>query len=149
MEILKDRSINYILSLIVQLKKDYGIEFTYKDIKELVEANHNLGRPDLARLCVKYGHAKTIQEAFDKYLIQMYERLRKYNIKPSAEECIKLIHNAGGDAILAHPYQLKLFPHQLEYKLTELITYGLDGIELYHSNHTPEQIELYKFIPYT
>ena len=60
------------------------------------------------------------------------------------KNCIKLIHDAGGYAILAHPYQLKLFPHQLEYKLAELISYGLDGIELYHSNHTEEQIELYK-----
>lgn len=51
---LKDNSINSVLSLIEQLKRDYGIYFGYNDIKELVNATHNLGRVDLAKLCVKY-----------------------------------------------------------------------------------------------
>ena len=49
---LRDNSINSVLSIMEQIKRDYGIIFKYEDIKELVNANHNLGRPDLARLCI-------------------------------------------------------------------------------------------------
>ena len=47
---LKDKSTNSVISLIEQLKKDYKIYFTHEEIKELINANHKLGRPDLARL---------------------------------------------------------------------------------------------------
>lgn len=44
MVVLKDNSINQVLSIMEQIKRDYGIRFSYEDIKELVNANHNLGR---------------------------------------------------------------------------------------------------------
>ena len=37
---LKDISINSVLSIMEQIKRDYGIRFRYDDIKELVNANH-------------------------------------------------------------------------------------------------------------
>ena len=46
---LKDNSINSVLSIMEQIKRDYGIRFSYEDIKELINANHNLGRPDLVK----------------------------------------------------------------------------------------------------
>ena len=57
---LKNISFQRELSLIEQLKKDYKIEFDYQDIVELLNSNHNLGRPDLAKLLIKYGKAKTV-----------------------------------------------------------------------------------------
>lgn len=48
MDELKDNSINSVLSIMEQIKRDYGIRFCYDDIRDLVNANHNLGRPDLA-----------------------------------------------------------------------------------------------------
>ena len=78
---LRDNSINYVLSIMEQIKRDYGIRFGYEDIKELVNANHNLGRPDLARLCVKYGYAVSIPDAFDKYLVDAFNKTRKIILK--------------------------------------------------------------------
>ena len=76
---LKDNSINSVLSIMEQIKRDYGIRFGYDDIKELVNANHNLGRQDLAKLCVKYGYATSSQDAFDKYLIDAHNKTRQTN----------------------------------------------------------------------
>ena len=53
---LKDNSVNSVLSVIEQIKKDYNIFFTYQELKELINANHNLGRPDIARLLIKKGY---------------------------------------------------------------------------------------------
>ena len=63
---LKDNSINSVLSILEQIKRDYGIVFCYEDIRKLINANHNLGRIDIAKLCIKYGYATTINDYFNK-----------------------------------------------------------------------------------
>ena len=143
---LKDKSTNSVISLIEQLKKDYKIYFTHEEIKELINANHNLGRPDLARLLIKKGYVKTVQEAFDKYLIAAYDKTRKVNKNLKPEECIKLILNSGGIPVLAHPHSLELDNKQLEILIRKMIKQGLKGIEVYHSDHTKEKEEFYLYL---
>ena len=143
---LKDKSTNSVISLIEQLKKDYKIYFTHEEIKELINANHNLGRPDLARLLIKKGYVKTVQEAFDKYLIAAYDKTRKVNKNLKPEECIKLILNSGGIPVLAHPHSLELDNKKLEILIRKMIKQGLKGIEVYHSDHTKEKEEFYLYL---
>ena len=143
---LKDKSTNSVISLIEQLKKDYKIYFTHEEIKVLINANHNLGRPDLARLLIKKGYVKTVQEAFDKYLIAAYDKTRKINKNLKPEECIKLILNSGGIPVLAHPHSLELDNKQLEILIRKMIKQGLKGIEVYHSDHTKEKEEFYLYL---
>lgn len=143
MTVLKDNSINSVLSIMEQIKRDYGIRFGYEDIKSLVNANHNLGRPDLAKLCVKYGYATTIQDAFDKYLIEAYNKTRKSGKGLEYQECLELISNSGGIPVLAHPKSLELTEKELMILLKDMISYGLKGIEVYHSSHTKEEMEYF------
>lgn len=143
MTVLKDNSINSVLSIMEQIKRDYGIRFGYEDIKNLVNANHNLGRPDLAKLCVKYGYATTIQDAFDKYLIEAYNKTRKSGKGLEYQECLELISNSGGIPVLAHPKSLELTEKELMILLKDMISYGLKGIEVYHSSHTKEEMEYF------
>ena len=143
MEELQNNSINSVLSIIEQIKRDYGIIFSYQELKDLVNAPHNIGRPDIAKLCVKNGYAKTIQEAFDLYLIDAHQKTRENNKGLSHEECIKLILNSGGIPVLAHPHSLELNEKELLLLIKEMINNGLQGIEVYHSNHSEEQTNLY------
>lgn len=143
MEQIKDNSINSVLSIMEQIKRDYGIVFKYSDIKELVNSNHNLGRPDLAKLCVKYGYASSIQDAFDKYLIEAYNKTRSTSKGLSYQECIELILQSKGIPILAHPKSLELPEKEFLILLKEMINLGLKGIEVYHSSHTEEEIKYY------
>ncbi len=143
MSFLKTKSINSVISLIEQLKKDYKIYFTYEEIKELVNYNHNLGRPDLARLLIRKGYVKTVQEAFDKYLIKAYDKTRKVNKNLTYKECIQLITNSGGIPVLAHPHSLELDNEKLEKLIHKMIKLGLRGIEVYHSKNTKEEEKFY------
>lgn len=138
---LKDNSINSVLSVIEQIKKDYNIFFTYQELKELINANRNLGRPDIAKLLIKKGYVKTVQEAFDKYLIDAYNKIngRKKGIHYS--ECIELISKSNGIPILAHPKTLQLNDKELLILLKHMISCGLVGIEAYHSTHTKKDVE--------
>ena len=148
MSFLKTKSINSVISLIEQLKKDYKIYFTYEEIKELVNYNHNLGRPDLARLLIRKGYVKTVQEAFDKYLIKAYDKTRKVNKNLTYKECIQLITNSGGIPVLAHPHSLELDNEKLEKLIRKMIKLGLRGIEVYHSKNTKEEEKFYLELAY-
>lgn len=140
---LKDNSINSVLSIMEQIKRDYGIMFRYDDIKDLVNVNHNLGRPDLAKLCVKYGYAETVQDAFDKYLIDAHNKTRQTSKGLKYQECIDLIINSGGVPVLAHPKSLELNKKEFLILLKDMINCGLKGIEVYHSSHTKEEMKYY------
>ena len=140
---LKDNSINSVLSIMEQIKRDYGIRFGYDDIKELVNANHNLGRPDLAKLCVKYGYVTSSQDAFDKYLIDAYNKTRQTSKGLQYQECLELIKNSGGIPVLAHPKSLELSEKEFLILLKEMISCGLKGIEVYHSSHSKEEMNYY------
>lgn len=143
MIVLKDNSINSVLSIMEQIKRDYGIRFGYDDIKELVNANHNLGRPDLAKLCVKYGYATSSQDAFDKYLIDAHNKTRQTSKGLQYQECLELITNSGGIPVLAHPKSLELSEKEFLILLKEMISCGLKGIEVYHSSHSKEEMDYY------
>ena len=143
MDELKDNSINSVLSIMEQIKRDYGIIFRYKDIKELVNSNHNIGRVDLAKLCIKYGYAKSVKEAFDKYLIDAHNKTRTTRKGLQYEECIELILKSNGIPVLAHPKSLQLSEKEFLILLKELINNGLKGIEVYHSSHTKEEMNYY------
>ena len=140
---LKDNSINSVLSIIEQIKRDYGIRFSYDDIRELVNTNHNLGRPDIAKLCVKYGYAATIQDAFDKYLIEAYNKTRQTSKCLQYQECLELIKNSGGIPVLAHPKSLELSEKDFLTLLQDMISCGLEGIEVYHSSFSKSEMDYY------
>lgn len=140
---LKDNSINSLLSIMEQIKKDYKTIFKYDDIKELINSNQNLGRPDLAILCVKYGYAKSVQEAFDKYLINAFNNTRSSNKGLQYQECIDLILKSGGIQVLAHSKTLQLSKKKLLILLKEMIQNGLMGIEVFHPIQNQEDIDFY------
>jgi hypothetical protein len=123
---------------------NFGFKLTTEEL--IQEAGSDLvGRPHFANLMMRKGYVETYQEAFDKYLKKgapLY--MSKKRFEP--DHAIELIHKAGGIAIMAHPYQTKLEDEALEALVKELVSYGLDGIEVFYSQHTPEQIAQYKEI---
>lgn len=140
---LRNNSVYSVISLIYQIKKDYSIKFSTEDLQELINAKRNIGRPDIAKLCIKYGYSQTVQEAFDKYLKFAYEKNKVTNKGLIYQECIKLIKKAGGIPVLAHPKTLLKNYVELYSLLKEMKENGLMGIEVYHSDHTQEEIKSY------
>ena len=104
-----------------------------------------LGRPHLARILVNKGVVGSIQEAFDRYFAAGRPCYApKSRLTPQA--AIDLVHAAGGAALLAHPYQLGLSDEALADQVAAWQALGLDGIEVYYSRHTPEQITRYQVL---
>ncbi len=109
--------------------KEIGIEITLETVQEIA-GNSAIGRPHIADALLKVGAVKSYESAFGKYIgnnCRAY--VPKKNITPP--EAIDLIHRAGGLAFLAHPGLGNAFLH-----LDDFIKLGLDGIEIYHPNHS-------------
>ena len=128
----------------IENMKELGFDISLEELEK--EAGGELiGRPHFANLFAEKGYVSSYQEAFDKYLDKgkpLY--LNKKRLKP--EKAIKLILAAGGIPVIAHPYQTKLNDEKLEDLVAELEQYGLRGIEVYYSQHTPEQIRFYSYL---
>jgi hypothetical protein len=55
-----------------------------------------------------------------------------------------MIIDSGGISVLAHPIQLRLQnDEKLESVMRELIDLGLGGLEVMHSDHTPDLVSKY------
>lgn len=98
----------------------------------------NVGRPHLARVLVQRGYVGSTDEAFARYL---GEGKPVYVPRPDVTiaEAIRVIHEAGGLASLAHPAL-----HNRDEAIPDLIAAGMDAIEVYHVTHTPGQARHYR-----
>ncbi|HSQ19348.1 MAG TPA: PHP domain-containing protein [Blastocatellia bacterium] len=122
-----------------------GFDISYDEVAK-VAGNEVVGRPHFARVMIEKGYVASIQEAFDRFLKKDAPAyVEKARLSPA--ESIALIHQAGGVAVLAHPYQLKLESYEAADELVgELAGFGLDGIEALYSRHSPGQRESYSEI---
>ena len=141
---LKQVSINSVKAIVKQIDIDYGIKLPKEELDMLLSSSRNIGRPDIAKLLIKYGYVNDVSEAFKKYLILAYDKTRAYRKLLTYESCIELILKSGGIPVLAHPKSLKLSNKELYILLKEMISVGLMGIEVYHSSHSKEEMQLYE-----
>ena len=119
-----------------------GFEITLEELRK-VSGGKIIGKPHFAKVFLQKKYINTKNEIFDNYFNKPpLNAIKKTSF--SAEKIIKMIKKANGIAVLAHPQTLKLEDEELENKLKELITYGLDGLECYHSKQTPEQMHTFK-----
>src|SRR5688572_10169633 len=98
----------------------------------------SIGRPQIAREMVRAGHVLTVQEAFDKWLATGRPGYVP-RTGPIPAEVLETIHHAGGLASLAHPGVTKR-----DELIAPLVHCGLDAIEVYHSDHTPDDVVVYR-----
>ncbi|MDC7241084.1 MAG: phosphatase, partial [Spirochaetales bacterium] len=88
---------------------------------------------------VEKNIARSIKHAFDKFL----GAGQKYYISKEVmelEQGIRLIHQAGGKAVVAHPLSLYLSWGKLPEYLNAWKELGLDGIEALHSGANKNQM---------
>lgn len=121
-----------------------GFDITMEELEE-VSGGKAIGKPHFAKVFLNKGYIKENRELFKKYFNKPpFEQIKRKSFLP--KEVIEIIKEANGIAILAHPQSLKLNEKELREKVAELKSYGLDGLECYHSKQTPEEMELFKKI---
>jgi 3',5'-nucleoside bisphosphate phosphatase len=95
------------------------------------------GRPHVARALVNAGLCANLDEAFERFL-KKNRPAWVPKMKISALTAIELIHQAGGLAVLAHPGL-----NRTDDVIPGLAEAGLDGLECFHTKHTPAMAQHY------
>lgn len=117
---------------------DAGIDITIDDVLEQLSDGATLGRPHLADALVKKGIVASRDEAFT----QMLHNNSKYYVSqysPTPEAVIKLIKAAGGVSVIAHPMASHRGRTISLDTFGSIIQAGLDGIEVDHRDHSPDE----------
>ena len=119
--------------LIVERLNSLGIPVSLEAVYAAADGGA-VGRPHVARALVAGGWARDFRDAFDRWL---------GNGKPACiekrtvtfEEAARLIHDAGGLAVYAHPGGAAS-----RAELEDLASLGLDAVEVRHPSHTVDEI---------
>lgn len=121
------------------------------DLNELesVSKGAYVGKPDIARLMVKLGYINDVKEAFEEgRLLESPEIKAIKKDKMSTDEAIRLISEAGGTAVLAHPGKIKglgeressEFKENFETLIRKLKKIGLKGMECWYPEHSEKEV---------
>lgn len=119
------------------MESELGISFPDQAREELFSLD-NPGKPHIANLMVRYGFAKSKEQAFHEILNHL-PVLTSY-IRP--EQAIEAIIAGGGVPVLAHPSygdgdQL-FMGGEMEQRIRRLMGFGLRGLEAFYSGFTPQ-----------
>ena len=120
-----------------QLQNEGRRPLDYEAIRTL--AGGTIGRPHVGHALLAAGYVQSMDDAFESYLIPCNEPKRFFPI----DEAIRLIHDAGGCAVLAHPPFIGVDEETLLKLLDQFIAMGLDGLEAYNSGTGNDDIDRY------
>jgi predicted metal-dependent phosphoesterase TrpH len=144
----EERATKILDNINVEFEKEGNEKLTKNDM-EAIQASVDgvLGRPHIADYLIEKGIVKTRQEAFDKYLVKC--DVPKYPLH--LEEASRLVRNAGGKLVFAHPNDsygtslvtlTKSLPEQTRIIEEAMLSY-IDGVECWHSRNNTQTTNHY------
>ncbi len=123
--------------------REQGFDITMEEARAEAHGNPVLCRAHFAQIMVRKGYAESVKDAFAKYLsVGCYAYSNRQAL--TAREAVSLIREAGGIAVAAHLHLIKMPDEPLREYLKSLIPYGLDGIEGYYTDYTPDMQARYQ-----
>ncbi len=114
----------------VEKLQQLGFDISFAELP--VEDGLSIGRPHLARMLVEKKICSSISEAFDRYIGDTgvaYVPKDRWSIP----EGIAMIKAVKGLSVLAHPG-----PSNMLDNLDLFVEWGIQGIEVYYPQHSPE-----------
>lgn len=125
--------------MIVQKLNEIGIDLRMETVKTMAGSGV-VGRVHVADALLKEEYVHTFDEAFNRYLgYHAPAYVAKSYFNPV--DAIALVHAAGGIVVMAHPGTVRR-----DDAIPYLAEIGIDGIEVFHSKHSPAQVRHYKAI---
>jgi predicted metal-dependent phosphoesterase TrpH len=117
---------------IVENLRGFGFDLTLEDAIREAGGADSIGRPHIAKAA---GASGDLGPFFEEYLVPGAKAFvpRRW---PNAEQAIALIHEAGGVAVIAHPYWDISDPKEVDDLIRSL---GADGVETFYPTHSEEQ----------
>jgi hypothetical protein len=115
-----------------------GMDISIEDVEQAMPMGATMGRPHLADALVAKKIVKSRDEAFVD-LLHNESRFYVSHAAPTPVEAIDLIRRAGGVAVIAHPFASHRGHILKTSDFSELVSAGLNGIEVDHRDQNPEE----------
>ncbi|UCE15216.1 MAG: PHP domain-containing protein [Candidatus Bathyarchaeota archaeon] len=136
----EERAVKILDKVNAVFEKEGIAKLTRKDLRKIRDSVDGvLGRPHIASYLVRKGIVRTRQEAFDRYLVKC--NVPHYPLY--VEEASRLVRDAGGIIVLAHPndphgtslVKLTKSLHEQTAIIEKSILEYIDGVECWHSRN--------------
>lgn len=121
----------------LDILKNKGLSISYEEVQKISDKG-SVGRVHIAKALLARGYVRSISEAFDLYLAAGRPAYVEKEVLQLGE-AINLIRDSGGFAFIAHPGIEKLYDC-----LDKFVGLGVYGVEVYHPNHTEDDIVFFK-----
>lgn len=122
--------------MIVEKLRELGFDITVERVLELA-GGEAIARPHIAEAMVEAGIVADEQEAFDRYISDDgLAYVPKHALQPS--EALRLIGQAGGVCVLAHPAMWRGTDTVPDTLIEEMAEGGMVGLEVFHPDHDEE-----------
>jgi hypothetical protein len=129
------------MNRIIGRLNEAGFEISIEDVLAQLAPGATLGRPHLADALI----AKKIVASRDEAFTELLHNNSKYYIShysPTPEDAIRLIKQAGGVAVIAHPLaSLRGRTVSID-SFKSMVEAGLDGIEISHRDQSEDERQL-------
>lgn len=118
---------------------ELGMDLTIEEVAGFA-GDEVIGRPHFAMAMIAHRYVKSKQQAFDLYLAKGKPAyVDRFRLLP--EDCIRVITDAEGVPVLAHPLTLGLGHGKLRAAVGGFREMGLQGLEVHYSEHSPDQVK--------
>ncbi len=131
----------------IEKMRAVGMDISMEDVELAMPKGATMGRPHLADALVAKKIVKSRDEAFVD-LLHNESRFYVSHAAPTPVEAIKLIRRAGGVAVIAHPFASHRGQVLKPEDFSELVTAGLNGVEVDHRDQNPDERGMLRNIAY-
>jgi hypothetical protein len=139
---IRDGRLHRAERIVERISRDYSI--TWADVLAQSTDGGTIGRPHIADALVANGDVSDRSAAFETILHWRSGYYEKY-YAPSPLDGVRMIVDAGGVPVLAHPATHGRYRVIEERAIKELVDAGLFGLEIHHRDNTDDgKIRLYE-----
>ncbi|MEO3938282.1 PHP domain-containing protein [Dermatophilaceae bacterium Soc4.6] len=122
------------LERMVGLMEEAGLPISYAEVRASVPEGATPGRPHIADALVRKGVVAHRDEAFARWLSND-SRFYVSHYAPDPVRAVELVVEAGGVAVMAHPFTGSPGRQSSDELIAEMTAAGLAGIEVWHRDN--------------
>ena len=128
--------------LMIQKLQELGFSISFERVREIAQGG-NIVRPHVAQAMVEAGIVASEGEAFERWIADgKPAHVPKHAVDPL--DAVRLIRDAGGVCVLAHPGMWGDQTSVPDELIEAMAAAGMVGLEVDHTDHSPEQRERYR-----
>ena len=140
LEDIHDKRVLRAKETIEKIEKNNNIKFLDEDIKKALSYNV-VGKKQIAKLLRKNNLGDDYEYLLKNYMTGLHPSI---SYRSNLSAACAAIKDSGGTPVLAHPKEYeKRYNIKIEDYIKELIKCGIEGLEVFHSIHTKEDILRY------